>query len=485
MKEELHFDAFMMPMSENTLSTLDCAIIGGGISGLTALYAVHQKCPAWRIRLFETQDRLGGILETRNENGFLIETSADSFITDPSAALKLCEDLGLGKELISTRATGRRAEVLYRGRLTAIPDGFQIMGTRKLLPLLTSPILSWRGKLRACCEPLIKAHTGVDDESLAAFAKRRMGREAFDRLIAPLVGGIYTADPEKLSMAAALPRFREMERTHGSIYRGLKAEAKQSLKSAPGSGARYSLFATPRGGLGQLLEKLAMQVPSDAVRKGAEINYLERQADGLWRLELNGSERFAARKLIIAIPAFRAAQLLQNVDVKLAESLQEIPYASCAVVCLAYDKTQFRRLPESFGFIVPACEQRPILAASFTSNKFSNRAPDDQWLVRVFLGGACQEAILEQSDTQLAEIANREMQQILGVRGAPCLKMVVRWPRSMPQYHVGHTRRIEQIENRVSQLQNVALIGNAYHGVGIPQCIDGAIRAAELLVERP
>ena len=470
-------------MPQNTLPTLDCAVIGGGISGLTALYAIHQKRPAWQLRIFERQDRLGGILETRTENGLLIETSADSFITDPTPALKLCKELGLGDDLLGTRPAGRRAEVLCHGRLTPIPDGFQIVGARKLLPLLTSPMLSWRGKLRACCEPLIKTRAGREDESLAAFAKRRMGTEVFDRLIAPLVGGIYTADADKLSMAAALPRFLEMERMYGSLYRGLNFEAKQTPQAAKESGARYSLFATLRGGLGQLLEKLISNVPSHMLRKGAEITNLRKQTDGLWQLEVNGSEMCCARKIILATPAFRSAALLWDIDAELAAALKDIPYASCAVVCLAYHKKQFRQLPQSFGFIVPPCEQRPILAASFASNKFPERAPDDQWLVRVFLGGACQSTVLEQSDEKLIEIATNELQRILCIRDAPHLQMVTRWPQSMPQYHLGHIERVERIEQNVRRLQNIALIGNAYRGVGIPQCIHGAMKAAEAIVE--
>ena len=468
-------------MPDNKNSKLDCAIVGGGISGLAAAYAVHKRFPEWNIRLFEKQDRIGGILETRHEKGLLIETSADSFITDPPAALQLCKELGMEQDLLPTQPTGRRAKVLYQGRLTAIPDGFQIMGTRKFLPILRSPLLSLRGKLRLCCEPFIAARTDATDESLAAFAKRRLGQEALERLIAPLVAGIYTADAKKLSMAAALPRFLEMERAHGSIYRGLRAEAKASQHAHRGSGARYGLFAAPRGGLGQFIEKIAETLPAKSLQTGAKITDLQRNPATHWQLEVNGTTVWSARKIIIAAPAFRAGELLKSHDQRLAQELQGIPYASCAVVCLAYDKKQFHRLPESFGFVVPPREQRSILAASFASNKFSSRAPDDQLLVRVFLGGASQSSILEHQDTKLAEIAAGELKQIIGLDGSPQFHTVIRWPQSMPQYHVGHLERVERIERQVAQLKNIALVGNAYRGVGIPQCIDGAMQAAEAL----
>jgi oxygen-dependent protoporphyrinogen oxidase len=468
-------------MSDNKKITLDCAIVGGGISGLTAVHALHTMVPDWKIRLFEKSDRFGGILETRTGNGLLIETSADSFITDPPAALQLCERLGLEKDVLPTQPTGRRAEVLFQGRLRSIPDGFQIVGTRRLLPVVCSPLLSWKGKLRACCEPFIAPRTETNDESLAAFATRRLGKETFERLIAPLVGGIYTADAEKLSMAAALPRFVQMERSFGSLYRGLRSQAKKTRGSNSGSGARYGLFAAPRGGMGQLLTKLAQSVPTDTLQTGAEITNLTRTSDAQWQLEVNGTALWTARKIILATPAFQAGKLLEPHDTILAGELRHIPYASCAVVCLVYDKKQFPQPPESFGFVVPAREKRQILAASFASNKFPLRAPEDQLLVRVFMGGATQESILEYQDAKLAEIAASELSQIMDIRNLPHFHCVTRWPRSMPQYHVGHVERIARIDLQVARLENLALIGNAYRGVGIPQCIDGALRAAELL----
>ncbi len=468
-------------MADNQTLTLDCAIVGGGISGLAAAHALHRRAPAWKIRLFEKSQRIGGILETRSVNGLLIETSADSFITDPPAALNLCEQLGIEKDLVSTQPTGRRAEVLHHGRLKRIPDGFQILGTRKLLPLLCSPLLSLRGKVRACCEPFIAARNENADESLAAFAKRRFGKETFEQLIAPLVAGIYTADAEKLSMATALPRFVEMERKFGSIYRGLRAEAKNSNNSRRGVGARYGLFAAPQDGLRQLLGKIEQSLPVDTVHTRAEITALKCTTDNRWKLEANGKTAWVARKLIIATPAFEAAELLDPLDSILAEELRNIPYASCAIACFAYEKKQFTKLPESFGFVIPPCEGRQILAVSFSSNKFPMRAPDNQLLVRIFIGGATQASILEHDDSKLLEIADDELKQIVDVRGAPHFRTIIRWPRSMPQYHVGHLERIERIDQQVAQIKNFALIGNAYRGVGIPQCVDGAVRAAESL----
>ena len=468
-------------MPEQKRFTLDCAIVGGGISGLTAAHTLHTLAPELNTRLFERQRHFGGILQTRRENGFLLETSADSFITDPPAALRLCQRLGLADELLSTREMRRGAQVLFEGRLMPIPEGFQIMGPRRLLPLLRSPLLSWKGKLRACCEPWIARRQSAADESLAAFATRRLGKEVFERLVAPLVGGIYTADANQLSMAAALPRFVEMEREFGSLYRGLRARAKKEKTGSDESGARYSLFTAPRGGIGQLLRKLEQSVPPSTLQTEAQITHLARTAEGAWELGVRGEAPWTARHVILATPAFCAADLLEPHDAGLGAELRKIPYASCAVICLAYQKNQFITPPQGFGFVVPRRENRQILAASFASNKFAERSPEDHVLIRVFVGGAGRESILEHSDAKLLEIASSELAQLMGIQGKPQYHEVSRWKKSMPQYHVGHATRVEQIESGVARLKNLSLIGNAYRGVGIPHCIEGAVRATEAI----
>ena len=471
-----------MPEKENF--TLDCAIVGGGISGLTAAHTLQAIAPNWKIRLFERCERLGGVLETARDQGFLIELSADNFITEPPAALQLCEQLGLGEDILPTNSMFRGADVLFRGRLTPVPVGFQVLGPQRLMAILRSPLLSIRGKLRLCCEPFIAPRKDSTDESLAAFAIRRLGKEAYERLVAPLVGGIYTADAHKLSMAAALPHFAQMEREFGSLYRGLRARAKAKNGSSTESGARYSLFATPRGGMEQLLEKLEESVPPATWQTRAEITDLARTDDGGWQLQVNGERLWTAGKLIIAIPAFHAGNLLEPHDAILGAELRGIPYASCAVVCLGYEKKQFPHPPQVFGFVVPPCEKRQILAASFSSNKYPFRAPDEQLLIRVFLGGACQESILQHGDAQLAEIAIRELKQIMGTQGEPHYQRVVRWTKAMPQYHLGHLERVAKIEKHAARLSNLALIGNAYRGVGLPHCVQGAISAVERLCGR-
>ncbi len=471
-------------MSDVETDTLDIAIVGGGISGLAAAWKIHEIAPELTVRLYEREHRVGGVLETIHHDGFLIERSADMFITDLPWAINLCHRLGIQDELLSSNPTERRAHVICRGKLIPIPSGFQIMGPTRAWPVLISPILSLKGKCRLICERFVRRRPpGASEESFSQFSIRRFGREVFERLIQPLVGGIYTADPDKLSVAAALPRFIEMEQKYGSISRGLFAtkEADQDQAESD-SGARYSLFVAPRLGNEQFVSTIASRLPEGVVQKETSIVGIARGEDSLWRLKRASGKEVVCRKLILAIPAHQAAELLLPFDPALARELEAIVYAGCAVVCLGIAQQQFRVPPGGFGFVVPAVENRRILAISFSSNKFRGRAPEGQYLVRVFFGGACQSEMMERSDSELIEIAIEELKELLQMTGLPTTQKIVRWPNAMPQYHVGHNARVERIENRVAEIDNLALIGNAYHGVGIPQCIHTAENAVERLL---
>jgi oxygen-dependent protoporphyrinogen oxidase len=465
---------------------LDFAIVGGGISGLAAAWRIHEVAPELKFQLFERQSRVGGILETCQQDGFLIEKSADSFITDQSRILEFCRRLGIENQLLPTTATKRRAYVVSGGRLVGIPSGFHIMGGKRIWPILSSPLLSIAGKLRLLCEPFIPRRADeADEESLAEFATRRLGREAFERLVQPLVGGIYTADADKLSVAAALPRFVEMEKRFGSISRGLRRsrQAADRLENNE-SGARYGLFVAPREGVGQLVNTLAARLPEESVRRKSPVTGLGHNQDGTWRLQIGDQNERVCRKLILATAAYQSAKLLATVDSGLAEELEKIPYASCAVVCLGFRREQFGSAPPGFGFVVPKIEKRRILAASFSSNKFPQRAPDDHVLVRVFMGGACQQELMDLSDGELVQIALAELCELLDITGRPVSEHFARWSRAMPQYHLGHLGRVSRIEKRTAAIGNLALIGNAFHGVGIPQCIETAQKAVERLLGR-
>jgi len=463
------------------------AIVGGGVTGLAAAYRLTQLLPQSRIELFEASDRLGGVLHTHHRGELLIERGADSFIDKLPWAVDLCRELGLEDQLIPTNAAHRRALVVRAGRLHPVPEGFVVIRPHRLWPLLKTPLLSWRGKLRLLLEPWIpcpkKAEREEHDESVASFATRRLGREVFERLVQPLLAGIYTADPYQLSLAATMPEILAAEREHGSLYRAAVKQSTRSDKAT--SGARYASFVTPRGGLGQLVETLASHLPADQIHLNSPTERIERTVDGRWNLHTTTGETCGAfQGVIVATPAPRAAELLAAVDSELSELLGQIAYASSAVVSLSFQRDQIADPLDGFGLVVPTVENRPLVAVSFSSVKFAGRAPLDQVLVRVFLGGALNPSQVSLSDDALQEIAVGELRELIGLRGEPLEVDIVRWHEKMPQYHVGHVQLVEEIENRVAQQHGLELAGNAYHGVGIPQCIHSADLAARRLVEQ-
>jgi len=470
------------------------AVIGGGITGLAAAHRITELLPHAELALFEVASRLGGVLDTVHVERFLVERSADNFLTKLPAAVELCRRLGIADQLQRTDETRRRALVVRGGRLLPIPSGFFLMSPRKLWPLLTSPVLSLRGKLRLLAEPLVRRRkpspTGrgqaEGDESVAAFARRRLGREAFERLVQPLVAGIYTADPEKLSMAATMPEFLSYEHQHGSLLRATLTTAPLNSPSADhASGPRYALFAAPEQGMASLVSALAARLPRDTINLNARIMQLHRQVDGRWRLDFGSNPQSAIRNpqsfdaVILAVPAPAAASLLVSLDAELAAELAAIPYAGCAVVSFGFTRDQIAHPLDAFGFVVPEIERRRIIAASFASLKFPGRAPADHVLIRVFVGGALYPERVDLPDADLRQLALDELTDLLRISGEPLVADIARWPNSMPQYHVGHLDRVARIESLTARHPGLALAGNAYHGVGIPQCIASGETAAE------
>ncbi|HVU90577.1 MAG TPA: protoporphyrinogen oxidase [Pirellulales bacterium] len=463
------------------------AVVGGGITGLAAAHRLIELDPACQVRLFEAGNRLGGVLHSERQDDFLLEFGADNFITNVPWALDLCRRVGLADQLLHTNSGRRRALVVRDGRLHPVPEGFMVMEPRALWPLVLSPLLSWRGKARVLGEYFVAARRDVKDESLASFATRRLGREAFERLVQPLAAGIYTADPEQLSLAATMPRFLEMERQHGGLIRAVR-HSKSAGAGQGESGARYSLFVAPRDGMQALATATAARLPPETVRLNTRVSGLRRRPEGGWEITVAGAaapeesrEEFDA--VILALPAHRAATLVQPVDDSLGSALGAIPYASSAVAILTYRQSQLARPPDGFGIVVPDVERRPMLAASFTSVKFTHRAPPGWTIVRVFFGGAARPELVSASDEELFTTAQTQMAELIGARGEPGLRRVERWHRAMPQYHLGHLERVADIRDRVARLPGLELAGNAYEGVGVPLCIKSGEAAAERILD--
>jgi oxygen-dependent protoporphyrinogen oxidase len=464
-------------------------IVGAGLTGLAAAHRLVSRASNARrpieVVVLEAQDRVGGAVWTERAGGFTIEGGADSFITNKPWALDLCRELGLGDQIIGTDDRNRRSFVVRKGKLVPVPEGFVLMAPGRLLPLLSSPILSVRGKLRMLMDLVLPRKVDDSDESLAAFVRRRLGREALDRLVQPLVGGIYTADPAELSLKATLPQFPAMEREHGSLILGAIRQSRQARSGERGaSGARYGLFASLADGMDTLPNALLRALPPRTVRTGTSVRRISRPDPGKpWRVELLDGPPIEAGAVILTTEAHASARLLDGFDPELALQLRSIPYASSAIVTVAYPKDRVAHPLDGFGVVVPAAEGRSILAASFLSVKFPSRAPAGTALIRVFVGGATQPALFELDDDELKSLVRGELGALLGASGEPLLIGVARHDRAMPQYTLGHLDRVEAIRNRAARHSRLILAGNAFNGVGIPDCVRSGQDASAALLK--
>jgi oxygen-dependent protoporphyrinogen oxidase len=460
-------------------------VIGAGISGLTAAYRIVQRARAARrpveVVVLEAKGRIGGAFWTNRVEGFTLEGGADSFITNKPWALDLCRELGLGDQILATDPQHRRSFVVRQGRLFPVPEGFVLIAPNRLGPIVTTPILSLRGKLRILLDLVIPRNDEEGDESLASFVKRRLGREALERLVQPLVGGIYTADPNELSVKATLPQFVAMERDFGSLIRGAWSQARQvRWAERNASGARYGMFVSLLDGMDTLPKALAAALPSSSVRTSTPVRRVSRNEPiSPWVVELLNGPPIEADAVVMATEAHSSARLLDGVDPGLALQLRAIPYASSVIVSIAYPRDCVAHPLDGFGAVVPAIENRSILAVSFLSVKFPRRAPAGTVLLRVFLGGATQPELFEQTDETINAIVRTELSELLGARGEPLLVEVDRHPRAMPQYTLGHIDRVEAIRRHAARHPRLILTGNAFDGLGIPDCV----RAAELAAE--
>jgi oxygen-dependent protoporphyrinogen oxidase len=455
-------------------------VIGGGIAGLAAAHRAvelaRERGLALDLTLLEARDRLGGTIASERIDGFLVEAGPDSFLSEKPWALALCRRLGIEDRLVRTDDRFRKVFVWYRGRLHPLPEGFQLLAPTAIRPFVTSSLFSLSGKLRMALD-LVLPRGGGEDESLGAFVRRRLGAEALERVAQPLVAGIYTADPDELSLTATMPRFVELERTERSIILGLRRAGRRT--PLPGtSGARWSLFVTFAGGMEELIDTLAARLPGGAAVTKQRVTALERAGAG-WRAVTADGGRFEADRVIVATEAHATARLARYLDPALATLLEEIPYASAATVSLGYRRADVPHALDGFGFVVPRGERRALLAGTFSSVKYPGRAPEGHVLIRGFLGGMLNVTMLAEDDAALVARARAELRQALGIAAEPVLTRLSRWPASMPQYHVGHLARVETIERLVTGLPGLALAGAAYRGVGIADCVRSGETAAE------
>ncbi len=460
------------------------AILGGGITGLAAAWRIRERAPATRVTLFEASDRLGGVIRSERCDEFLLEHGPDSLLREKPWAIELCHQLGLDDELIPTEEGHRRTLLVRDGKVVLVPDAFRLLAPTRLGPFLASRALSWRGRLRALADLVLpRRPTNAGDESLASFVRRRLGNEVLERLAQPLVGGIYTADPERLSLAATMPRFLDLERRHRSVILGLMRDMNENREAATtASGARFSIFLSLRGGLEDLPRALVAALPAESLRTSCKVQSLT-LSDAGWQI-VTDTDTVTVDAVIVALPAPRAAEILEQLDPTFASGLAAIRCASTAVINLAYPAAAWDKPPLGLGLVVPAREKRAILAASISSLKYAGRAPQDGTLVRAFVGGALAPGTLAASDDDLIARVRHELADLLGLHAAPLLVRCTRWPQSMPQYDVGHLERTEALHERARRHRTLALAGNAYDGVSIADCVRSATRAADDMLDK-
>lgn len=473
-------------------------VVGAGIAGLAAAY--RARCIAAERNLdvevvvLEASARAGGVIESVERDGCVMELGPDSIITEKPWARALCEEIGLGERIVGTRDQFRQSFVALGRRLHPIPEGFYMMAPSRLSPFLTTKLFSWAGKLRMGADLVLPRRSDGADESLASFVRRRLGAEALERAAQPMVGGVYTADPEKLSLRATMPRFLEMERKHRSLILGLVESRRRALRggaaaaaaTAEGSaaGPRYSLFVSLDRGLSVLPERLRELLPPESLRTSTSVERIEHDGHR-WKV-FTLEDTIDADAVCLATPAFATSRMVEGIAPELARSLNLIEYASSATVNLVYRRSDIPHALDGFGFVVPASQQRTLLACTFSSVKYPGRAPADKVLMRAFVGGALFPQAYDLDDGRMLAGIARDLGELLGGPSGklaePLDAVVTRWPRSMPQYNVGHLERVARIDEESGRFPTLALAGAAYRGVGIPDCVRSGEAAGERLI---
>ena len=450
----------------------DVVVVGGGIAGLAAAHRLATTRPGLRICLSERNTSLGGKISTETVDGCVIEGGPDCFLAMKPAGVALCRELGLERSLRGTDPANRRSFIKRAGSLNELPAGLTGLVPSRIAPLITTRTLSVRGRLRCAFEYLVPKLSDERDETIADFTKRRFGQEAYDWLVEPLMAGIHAGDGRQLSLAATFPQLRELERENGSLLRTMFAGRKRPTTNTT------SAFLTPQGGLSQIVEALIRAMPEVELRRGTVIADVAPEEYG-FRLSTENGDAIAGRTVILATPAFATRTMLHRAAPGLATDLADIPFVSTAIVTLAFDANQIKRKLDGSGYVSPRAEGGPVVACSWTSSKFEHRAPSGRVLLRLFIGRAGQDEVVNQSDDALVALAREEIAATMGARGEPIFSRVAAWSNALPQYNVGHLDRVIRIEAAVEKIQGLALAGASYKGVGIPDCIQSGWDAAE------
>jgi oxygen-dependent protoporphyrinogen oxidase len=432
----------------------DAIVVGGGLSGLSTAYYLAKR--GVRATIVEKERRLGGLIVTESVDGCIVEGGAESYLAAKPWATELIRELGIGDDLIPSNDHRRKTYIWRGGKLLPLPDGLLLMIPTRLGPVLASPLLGWRTKLRMGLEAFHRAEPNQEEVSVAEFIRRHFGQEAVDYLAEPLLAGVYGGDPEKLSASLTLARFVEWERRYGSLTRGVLQERSES--TGP-------IFQSLRGGMGELIDALTAALRGQSDFLTGEVEAMEPLRPG-WRVRVNG-EWMEARSVTLACTASAAGELLGSAD------LTSIEHTSAVTVMFGYRREELNHPLNGFGFLVPKKERKLLLAATWVGTKFDHRTAPGYEMIRCFSGGDA----LPLDDESLSEKLREELTEKMGVTARPVFVRIRRWPRSMPQYKVGHARLVARIMGSLPE--GVHLAGNAYYGVGMPDCVRAGQQAAE------
>lgn len=472
--------------------TYDVAIVGGGISGLATAWYLQQA--GLSTTVLESSDRWGGKIQTEatavpnTTTPFILESGPDSFLTQKPWAWQLARELGMDDRFLPTNDHMRQVYVLNKGKPTPLPDGVMLIVPTKVAPFALSPLISWPGKLRMGMDLFIKPKTDGEDETLAEFIERRLGSEALDKIAEPLMSGIYNADAERQSLMATFPRFRAIEEKHGSLIKGMLAARRASANGRgpnPNHQKPPSAFVSFKSGMRELVETLVPRLTGDLRLSTAVVNLT--QFGDTTMLTLDDGTAVAARHVVLAVPAYIAADLVEGVAPDAAATLREIRYVSTGTISLAYRRDTLGHPLNGFGIVIPRSEKRRINAITWTSTKFDRRAPEEYALLRVFFGGSRTPEMMDLDDEALSTAVRQELHALMGIDTPPLFQRIFRWYRANPQYDVGHLGRVEAIEDALPAGLHVT--GSPYRGIGVPDCVKQAkataVHLTDILAKQP
>ena len=470
------------------------AIVGGGISGLTAAYMLAQArgrgVPVSEF-LIEAGNRLGGVVRTDHLEGFVLEGGPDSFISEKPEAAELCRELGLGDSLIGSNDDERQTYILHKGNLVPLPEGLMLLAPTRIQPFLKTPLLPLHSKLMVATEWFVTPTKARDyDESIATFVRRHFGKAMLENIVDPLLAGVYGGEARSLSVQSVLPRFREMENQYGSLIRGAIATTRQMKKGERsneyGEKSVNSLFVTLKNGLGDLVKALESRLDASRIHLGQRVVSIEKITPhwkSPYRVRCEGNQDYEADAVILALPVHACATFFPTLPQELSEALGAVPYSSAITVNLGFEEGVAAALPPGFGFLVPAKERSRLLACTFVHRKFPYRAPRGKALLRCFLGGTRDPGVMELSNNEIIPLVRQELRNILGMESAPLFSFISRWPSSMAQYTVGHGDHINRIASLMEKYPRLYLAGNAYFGIGLSDCIRTGRAAAQQAVD--